>query len=35
MDAHQRLLDTKAADGKVKNLGSYTAKVFGIELQKK
>lgn len=25
---------TKAADGKVKNLGSYTAKVFGLEITK-
>lgn len=28
-------IHTKSVDGKVKNLGSYTAKVFGIELQKK
>ncbi len=28
-------IHTKAADGKVKNLGSYTAKVFGLEVNKK
>lgn len=27
-------IHTKAADGKVKNLGSYTAKVFGLEITK-
>lgn len=27
-------IQTKAADGKVKNLGSYTAKVFGLETTK-
>jgi plasmid replication initiation protein len=27
-------IDIKAADGKVKNLGSYTAKVFGLEINK-
>lgn len=27
-------IHTKAADGKVKNLGSYTAKVFGLNIQK-
>ena len=27
-------IHTKAADGKVKNLGSYTAKVFGLETTK-
>lgn len=28
-------IHTKAADGKVKNLGSYTAKVFGLEMMPK
>lgn len=28
-------IQTKAADGKVKNIGSYTAKVFGLETKRK
>lgn len=28
-------IQTKAADGKVKNVGSYTAKVFGLEAKRK
>jgi hypothetical protein len=28
-------IHTKAVDGKVKNIGSYTAKVFGLEKKHK